>query len=62
MLGGSTVFGYGVGWKESIPAQLESRLQARLGRPVTVVNLGFNTRAPSRSCRTSWILITSMPT
>ncbi len=42
MLGGSTVFGYGVGWKESIPAQLESRLQARLGRPVTVVNLGFN--------------------
>lgn len=42
MLGGSTVFGYGVGWNESIPAQLEPRLQARLGRPVTVVNLGFN--------------------
>ncbi len=42
MLGGSTVFGYGVGWTESIPAQLEPRLQARLGRPVTAVNLGFN--------------------
>ena len=42
MLGGSTVFGYGVAWNESIPAQLEPRLQARLGRPVTVVNLGFN--------------------
>lgn len=42
MLGGSTVFGYGVGWSESIPAQLEPRLQLRLGRPVTVVNLGFN--------------------
>jgi hypothetical protein len=42
MLGGSTVFGYGVGWTESIPAQLEPRLQSRLRRPVTVVNLGFN--------------------
>lgn len=42
MLGGSTVFGYGVEWRESIPAQLETRLLARLGRPVTVVNLGFN--------------------
>lgn len=42
MLGGSTVFGYGVAWNESIPAQLEPRLRERLGRPVTVVNLGFN--------------------
>ena len=42
MLGGSTVFGYGVSWNESIAAQLEPRLQARLGRPVKVVNLGFN--------------------
>ena len=42
MLGGSTVFGYGVGWSESIPAHLEPRLQSALGRTVTVVNLGFN--------------------
>jgi hypothetical protein len=42
MLGGSTVFGYGVAWHESIPAYLETTLEARLARPVTVVNLGFN--------------------
>ena len=42
MLGGSTVFGYGVAWNESIPAYLETALEARLQRPVTVVNLGFN--------------------
>ena len=42
MLGGSTVFGYGVAWNESIAAQLEPRLEQRLGRTVTVVNLGFN--------------------
>ena len=42
MLGGSTVFGYGVAWNESIPAFLEPKLQAQLGRPVTVVNLGYN--------------------
>jgi GDSL-like Lipase/Acylhydrolase family len=42
MLGGSTVFGYGVAWNESIPAYLEPKLQARLSRPVSVVNLGFN--------------------
>ena len=42
MLGGSTVFGYGVAWNESIPAYLEPRLPARLGRPVSVVNLGYN--------------------
>ena len=42
MVGGSTVFGYGVAWNESIPAYLESRLRERLNRPVRVVNLGFN--------------------
>lgn len=42
MLGGSTVFGYGVGWNESVPAYLEEKLQARLPRPVRVVNLGYN--------------------
>ena len=42
MVGGSTVFGYGVAWTESIPAYLESKLAERLQRPVRVVNLGFN--------------------
>ena len=42
MLGGSTVFGYGVLWNEAIPFQLEARLRERLGRPVSVVNLGYN--------------------
>lgn len=42
MLGGSTVFGYGVGWNESIPAYLETQLKQRLNRPVSVVNLGYN--------------------
>lgn len=42
VLGGSTVFGYGVAWHESIPAFLEPKLAARLGRPVSVVNLGYN--------------------
>lgn len=42
MLGGSTVFGYGVTWHESIPAYLEPKLSARLGRRVSVVNLGYN--------------------
>lgn len=41
-LGGSTMFGYGVPWHESIPAVLEPKLQARLGRPVSVVNLAYN--------------------
>ena len=40
MLGGSTVFGYGVQWDQSIPAQLERTLNA--SRPFSVVNLGFN--------------------
>ena len=42
MLGGSTVFGYGVNWNESIPVYLEAKLRERLDRPVRVVNLGFN--------------------
>jgi hypothetical protein len=42
MLGGSTVFGYGVAWDESISVYLEAQLRERLPRPVTVVNLGFN--------------------
>ena len=42
MLGGSTVFGYGVAWNESIPAFLEAALQARISRPASVVNLGYN--------------------
>ncbi len=41
MFGGSTVFGYGVDWDETIPAALERALRAALpGRQVTVVNLG----------------------
>jgi lysophospholipase L1-like esterase len=40
MLGGSTVFGYGVQWDQSIPAQLERVLNQ--SRPFSVVNLGFN--------------------
>ncbi len=42
VLGGSTVFGYGVSWDESIPVYLEARLKEKLHRPVRVVNLGFN--------------------
>lgn len=42
MVGGSTVFGYGVAWDESLPFYLEARLRERLQRPVSVVNLGYN--------------------
>jgi hypothetical protein len=42
MVGGSTVFGYGVSWNESIPSYLEGKLRERLHRPVHVINLGFN--------------------
>lgn len=42
MLGGSTVFGYGVSWNESVPANLEAKLRERLNQPVSVVNLGYN--------------------
>jgi GDSL-like Lipase/Acylhydrolase family len=41
MLGGSTAYGYGVLWDEAIPAQLERALTAA-GRPISVVNLGYN--------------------
>jgi hypothetical protein len=42
MLGGSTVFGYGVAWDETIPASLERLLSAKMpGRKVSVVNLGL---------------------
>ncbi|HEX6164350.1 MAG TPA: GDSL-type esterase/lipase family protein [Vicinamibacterales bacterium] len=40
MLGGSTVFGYGVQWDQSLPVLLEQQLNA--SRPFSVVNLGFN--------------------
>jgi len=40
MLGGSTVFGYGVRWNEAIPANLEQILRA--SRPFSVINLGYN--------------------
>lgn len=44
MLGGSTVFGYGVRSDESIPALLERQLnQSHPARKWTVVNLGYNT-------------------
>src|SRR4051812_3978846 len=44
VLGGSTVFGYGVMWDEAFPALLEQRLNAgaRDGARFTVVNLGYN--------------------
>ncbi len=40
--GGSTVYGYGVNWNESMPAQLERALAARSQRRFAVVNLGYN--------------------
>ena len=43
MLGGSTTFGYGVRWDESIPALLEARLRAlEGGAKFRTINLGFN--------------------
>jgi len=46
MLGGSTVFGYGVGPEATVPAVLERILNARRRQagsgPVSVVNLGYN--------------------
>ena len=41
VLGGSTAYGYGVNWEDSIPALLE-RLLAGESPAVTVVNLGYN--------------------
>jgi len=47
MMGGSTVFGYGVKYNETVPARLEVELQKVLsasgaGKKATVVNLGYN--------------------
>ena len=45
VLGESTAFGYGVHWRESIPAYLQDRLNGPAGdagRAVTVVNLAYN--------------------
>jgi hypothetical protein len=42
IVGGSSAFGYGVNWYEAIPPVLERALRARAGRPVSVVNLGYN--------------------
>jgi len=46
VIGGSTAFGYGVGWDETIAAHLERALRplANNGAPVSVVNLGFNSQ------------------
>lgn len=44
MLGGSTAFGYGVKWDESIVALMEQRLmQSHPERKWSAVNLGYNT-------------------
>lgn len=43
MLGGSTMFGYGVPWSEAIPALLEDQLRERPdGARFRTINLGFN--------------------
>lgn len=43
MLGGSTMFGYGLTWDEAIPALVEQQLHARQdGARFRTVNLGFN--------------------
>ena len=42
MVGGSTVFGYGVTWDEAIPRLLERDLLARSPDRFSVVNLGYN--------------------
>jgi lysophospholipase L1-like esterase len=46
VIGGSTAFGYGVGWDQTFAAYLERDLRplAKGGAPVRVVNLGFNTQ------------------
>jgi hypothetical protein len=46
VIGGSTAFGYGVGWDETFAAHLERDLRplSRNGAPASVVNLGFNTQ------------------
>jgi GDSL-like lipase/acylhydrolase family protein len=46
VIGGSTAFGYGVGWEQTFSVYLERDLRpiSRNGAPVSVVNLGFNTQ------------------
>ena len=46
VLGGSTVFGYGLDWNKAFPAQLEADLRplSKNGAPATVVNLGMNSQ------------------
>ena len=41
MLGGSAAFGYGVSWKEAIPARFDSKFRDA-GERVSVVNLAYN--------------------
>jgi lysophospholipase L1-like esterase len=42
VVGESTAFGYGVRWDEAFPAYLQQRVQSKVERPVTVVNLAYN--------------------
>ncbi len=42
VLGGSTVFGYGVLWDQAFPALLEKQLNASASDRFTVINLGYN--------------------
>ena len=47
MLGGSVVFGYGVKYNETLPSQLENKLQAYCdivgcNKKITVINLAYN--------------------
>jgi hypothetical protein len=41
IFGGSTAFGFGVKWEESMPALLDQKLAAR-GAPIHVINLAYN--------------------
>ncbi len=43
MVGGSFVFGYNAKADETLPAQLEKKLQKKYNKNITVVNLGYNT-------------------
>lgn len=42
VLGGSTAFGYGVGWQEAISARLEQQLNTAGGQRYSVVNIAYN--------------------
>jgi hypothetical protein len=47
VLGGSSAYGYGVTWEQSIPARLERTLATAMptGRRISVVNLAYNNEA-----------------